>query len=175
MANAFVKLTIFILSSFLVQSVFAADLKVGDPAPVFILKTHEGKDFDLNSRKGQWTVLYFYPKAGTSGCTVQADGFRDKISALRSQGADVYGISTDTVKAQSDFHKTEKLNFTLLADADAKVVGLYGTKMPMLSLSKRWTYILDPELKIRWIQKDVDPIADAQKTAEKIPELKAVK
>lgn len=150
----------------------ASELKVGELAPLFSVKTHEGKDFDLASRKGQWTVLYFYPKAETPGCTKQACAFRDNINKIRSEGADVFGISADTVKDQAAFHENHKLNFTLLADADGKIVKLYGAKMPLLNLSKRWTFIVDPELKIRSIDKDVDPAFDSQKVADLIVKLK---
>lgn len=150
----------------------ASELKVGESAPLFNVKTHEGKDFDLASRKGQWTVLYFYPKAETPGCTKQACAFRDNINKIRSEGAEVFGISADTVKAQSAFHENHKLNFALLADADGKIVKLYGAKMPLLNMSKRWTFIVDPELKIRSIDKDVDPAFDSQKVADLIVKLK---
>lgn len=156
-------------------SAAAADLKVGDPAPLFQLKTQEGKDFDLSSRKGTWTVLYFYPKAGTPGCTKQACAFRDKIEKIRAQGADVFGVSADSVEDQAKFHKEHHLNFTLLADADGKVVNLYGSKMPLITMSKRWTFIIDPELKIREIEKDVDPVMDADKVASTLGKLKGAK
>jgi peroxiredoxin Q/BCP len=100
----------------LVSSALAVDLKSGDPAPRFTAKTHEGREFRLEDRKGQWTVLYFYPKAGTPGCTRQACAFRDGIAAIRAEGADVFGISTDTVESQAEFHEDEHLSFTLLAD-----------------------------------------------------------
>lgn len=151
----------------------AADLKVGDTAPDIKAKTHDGKDFDLQSRKGSWTVLYFYPKAETPGCTTQACAFRDSIKKIRDQGGDVFGISADDQKAQAEFHAHHKLNFTLLADGDVKIINAYGTKMPMISMSKRWTFILDPELKIRAIDKDVDPVKDAEKVAATIAALKA--
>ena len=77
----------------------ASDLKLGDPAPVLKLKTDEGASFDLNSRKGQWTVLYFYPKADTPGCTKQACAFRDNISQIRKLGAELFGVSADSVEA----------------------------------------------------------------------------
>lgn len=153
----------------------AAELKAGADAPLFSTKTHEGKAFDLASRKGKWTVLYFYPKAGTPGCTKQACAFRDNIEKIRSQGADVFGISTDTVEAQAKFHKNEKLNFTLLSDAQGDISISYGTKMPVLPMSKRWTFIIDPQLKIREIAKDVDPVLDSVRVAQKIQELKAQK
>ncbi|MDG0818022.1 peroxiredoxin [Bdellovibrio svalbardensis] len=162
----------FILSLALLFSplVRAADLKIGDSAPVFSAKTQEGKDFNLADRKGQWTVLYFYPKAGTPGCTKQACAFRDNIEKIRSQGADVFGISADSVEAQAAFHKEHRLTFTLLADPEDKVVNLYGSKMPFLKMSKRWTFLIDPSLKIRSIAKDVDPVMDSERVAKEISE-----
>jgi peroxiredoxin Q/BCP len=155
----------------------ASDLKVNDPAPTFKTQTHEGQEFDLASRKGKWTVLYFYPKADTPGCTKQACAFRDSLATIRDQGADVFGISSDSVSAQAAFHKKHRLNFTLLADAKGEVVKLYGTKMPLIpmSISKRWTFVIGPELTIRAIDKDVDPVLDSERTAALITELKAQK
>ncbi|MBC7712959.1 MAG: peroxiredoxin [Rhizobacter sp.] len=153
-------------------SAFAAtDLKVGDPAIPFKLKTQEGKEFDLNSRKGNWTVLYFFPKAETPGCTKQACSFRDNIKKIRDMKTEVYGISTNNVKDQADFAKAHALNFILLADEKAQVANDYGSKMPVLNMSKRWTFIIDPNLVIRDIAKDVDPITDAQRVATRIGEL----
>jgi peroxiredoxin Q/BCP len=149
----------------------AADVKDGDPAPLFKLQTQEGKEFDLASRKGSWTVLYFFPKAETPGCTKQACSFRDNIKKIREQKAEVYGISTNNVKDQADFAKAHNLNFILLADDKADVANLYGSKMPLLTMSKRWTFIIDPNLNIRDISKDVDPITDAQRVATRLTEL----
>lgn len=163
------KIFIVCFSFFLAYSqVKAADLKVGDPAPNFTAKTHEGKDFELNSQKGHYTVLYFYPKAGTPGCTKQACAFRDNIKKIKDLGAEVYGISADSVEDQMAFHKKHSLLFTLLADPDDKIIGAYGSKMPLLKMSKRWTFVLDQNLVIRSIQKDVDPTLDAQQVADLI-------
>ncbi len=148
------------------------ELMINSPAPTFKSKTHDGIDFDLNSRKGQWTVLYFYPKADTPGCTKQACAFRDSIKIIRDQGADVFGVSIDTVEDQAKFHKKYHLNFTLIADADGKVAGLYGTKMTDKNLSQRWTFIIDPTLNIRSIDRQVDPVKDADKVAAAITDLK---
>ncbi len=153
----------------------AADLKIGDPAPNFSAKTQENKDFDLSSQKGHYTVLYFYPKAGTPGCTKQACAFRDNIQKIKDLGAEVYGISADSVEDQKEFHKKHSLAFTLLADPDDKIINSYGAKMPLLKMSKRWTFVLDSNLVIRAIEKDVDPALDAQKVATLITELKAKK
>lgn len=149
-----------------------SDLKVGDMAPGINIKTDEGTDFDLQSRKGQWTVLYFYPKAETPGCTRQACTFRDGISQIRMLGAELFGVSSDGLEALKKFKANHNLNFTLLADPGLDAIKRYGTKMPLLSMSKRWTFIIDPDLRIRAIEKDVDPVLDAKRVAEMLKELK---
>lgn len=161
-----------LVSSFTAAQVQAAELKVSDAAPQFTIKNQDGKDFDLKSRAGQWTVLYFYPKAETPGCTKQACAFRDNIKKIRAEGAEVYGVSADTVADQAAFYKHHKLNFDLLCDPDAKVIEQYGAKMPLISMSKRWTFIIDPDLKIASIDKGVDPVIDSEKIADKIAGLK---
>jgi thioredoxin-dependent peroxiredoxin len=155
------------------RSGLASELKPGDPAPGFKLKTDSGVDFDLQMRKGQWTVLYFYPKADTPGCTKQACAFRDNISQIRKLGAEIYGVSADDVEAVKNFKKKHGLNFVLLADPKLEAINAYGTKMPVMSMSKRWTFIVDPELRIRAIEKDVDPVLDAERTAAMLKDLQA--
>ena len=151
------------------------ELKASDSAPLFKAKIQNGIDFDMSSRKGSWTVLYFYPKAGTPGCTKQACAFRDSIDKIRKQGAEVYGVSSDSVEDQAKFHKEHHLNFSLVADQDGKILDLYGTMMPSKKMSQRWTFIIDPELKIREIEKDVDPALDSEKVASLLSKLKATK
>lgn len=163
--NKFFALISILIFSF---SLNATDLNQNDSAPIFKLQTHENKLFDLESQKGKWTVLYFYPKAETPGCTKQACAFRDNLKKIRNLGAEVFGISSDNVADQAAFHKHHNLNFILLADENSVVAKLYGSKMPILSMSKRWTFIIDPELKIRSIDRDVDPVLDADKVASKI-------
>jgi len=169
------KSTLFAASIIMASSAYSADLKVGDPAPTFTGKNQSGQTFDLSQRKGQWTVLYFYPKAGTPGCTKQACAFRDSIKKIQAEGAEVYGVSSDSIEDQNKFHTEHKLGFDLIADPDDKIIELYGSKMPILSMSKRWTFIINPELKIASIDKDVDPMLDAQRVTDKIIELKKAK
>lgn len=153
----------------LAQLSHSAELNVGDDAPPFQAKLHDGSDFDLLKQKGKsWTVLYFYPKADTPGCTKQACAFRDSLDSIRKLNAQIFGVSTDSVEAQNKFHQKYNLNFPLIADEKGDIVALYGSKMPLLNVSKRWTYVIDPELKIRWIDKNVDPVQDAERVAEKI-------
>jgi len=152
----------------------AETLQVGQAAPTFQLQAQDGNQVSLAERKDKgWTVLYFYPKAGTPGCTKQACAFRDAIKTIRDQNAEVYGISTDEVKSLLSFHEKHKLTFTLLADPDAKITEAYGVKMPVVSIAKRWTFIIDPALIIRQIDNDVDPALDAQKVAESLKRLQA--
>lgn len=151
----------------------AEPLRVGQASPNFTLKAQDGKTFELASRKGQgWTVLYFFPKAGTPGCTTQACAFRDAIDIIRKQNAEVYGISTDDVADLAGFHSEHKLRFDLLSDAEGTVTNAYGVKMPLLNLSKRWTFIIDPNLIIRGIDDDVDPALDAHRVANQLEVLK---
>lgn len=151
----------------------AEPLAVGQKAPSFQLKNQEGEAVSLASRAGKgWTVLYFYPKAGTPGCTTQACAFRDTIQKIRDQNAEVYGVSTDDIAALADFHKKHRLNFPLLSDTDAAVTEAYGVKVPVMKMAKRWSFIIDPELIIRDINDDVDPALDAAIVAERLKKLK---
>ncbi len=149
-----------------------AEIKEGQDAPLFKLKNQDGKEFDLASRKGKgWTVLYFYPKADSPGCTEQACAFRDTIKRITAKNAELVGISADEQTTQKAFHEKHKLIFDLLSDADLKVIDTYGIKMPILGMAKRWTFILDPDLKVRSVEPNVDPAFDADWTAETLAEL----
>lgn len=156
----------FLVCLFFSPIIFATELKVGDKAPVFLAQVQDGTTFNLQNQVGKWTVLYFYPKADTPGCTKQACAFRDSIKKITDLGAEVYGVSVNNIKDQAAFHKKHALKFSLIADEKAEIVKLYGTKMPFLNISKRWTFVLDDQLKIRKIEKDVDPLLDAEKVAE---------
>lgn len=159
-----------------VSSPQAEELKIGQLAPDFTLQAHDNSQFSLASRHGVgWTVLYFYPKAHTPGCTAQACAFRDAIQVIRQQNAEVYGVSTDNIDSLQSFHQKHHLTFTLLADPDAQVTEAYGAKMPLVNFAKRWTFIIDPNLTIRQIDDDVDPALDAQRVAERLRALQAAK
>jgi thioredoxin-dependent peroxiredoxin len=77
----------------------------------------------------------------------------------------VYGVSADKVPALAKFHKHHKLNFDLLSDPKTEVIEAYGVKIPVLGIAKRWTFIIDPDLKIRNIDNEVDPVKDAEKVS----------
>ncbi|HEY7136728.1 MAG TPA: thioredoxin-dependent thiol peroxidase [Acidimicrobiia bacterium] len=103
-----------------------AQLKVGDKAPDFALTDQHGKRVKLKDRRGRKTVVYFYPKANTSGCTTQSCALRDAEPALRKLKADVLGISPDQPAAQLKFDEKYDLGFPLLSDADHAVAEAWG-------------------------------------------------
>jgi peroxiredoxin Q/BCP len=101
-------------------------LKIGDKAPDFCLKSEEGKDVSLKDFKGQRVLLYFYPRASTPGCTVEACEFRDLRGTFDKQNVVILGVSADPQKALAAFKAKQKLNFTLLGDPDHKMIESYG-------------------------------------------------
>ncbi len=103
-----------------------AVLKKGDTAPAFNLKDQDGKPVKLGDFKGKILLLYFYPKANTSGCTKQACSVRDARLDLNELGIAAVGISPDTPDAQEKFDGKYSLEFPLLSDPDHKVAELYG-------------------------------------------------
>jgi peroxiredoxin Q/BCP len=101
-------------------------LKEGDAAPEFKVLTDTGEEFDLSQHKNEKIVLYFYPRADTPGCTVEACEFRDTAKKFKSKGATVLGVSPDTTKDQAKFKTKFDLNFTLLADDSKDIANKYG-------------------------------------------------
>jgi thioredoxin-dependent peroxiredoxin len=101
-------------------------LKIGDKAPDIRVKTDAGEAFRLSEMKGKRVVLYFYPKADTPGCTVEACEFRDGMKALAKKGATVIGVSPDKPAAQAKFKEKYDLPFTLLADEEKAAAEAYG-------------------------------------------------
>lgn len=103
-----------------------AMLKRGDNAPAFNLMDQDGKSVSLSDFKGKKILLYFYPKANTSGCTKQACSVRDAQDDLQDRGVVSLGISPDSPEAQRRFDQKHSLAFPLLSDPDHKVAELYG-------------------------------------------------
>ncbi|EIC83010.1 thioredoxin-dependent thiol peroxidase [Serratia sp. M24T3] len=101
-------------------------LKAGDTAPQFSLPDQDGEQINLADFQGQKVLVYFYPKAMTPGCTVQACGLRDNMDQLKEAGVEVLGISTDKPEKLSKFAEKELLNFTLLSDEDHQVSHAFG-------------------------------------------------
>ena len=127
-------------------------LKVGDRAPDFVLPTQKGGEVKLSSLlRGREVVLYFYPKDNTPGCTAEAKAFKDSYEVFRQMGAEVVGISSDSVGSHADFASRCDLPFTLLSDTGGKVRKLYGVPSTMGLLPGRVTYIIDSSGVVRHI------------------------
>ena len=101
-------------------------LKAGDTAPKFTLKNHLGQTVSLASLLDSKVLVYFYPKASTPGCTVQAKGLRDSHKKLNEKDVTVVGISPDPVARLAKFVEKESLNFDLLSDEDHSVADAFG-------------------------------------------------
>lgn len=124
-------------------------LQAGDTAPQFTLLDENSNEVSLDSLKGKKVLVYFYPKAMTPGCTVQAQGLRDSKEALDDKNVVVLGISPDPVKRLPKFIEKESLNFTLLSDEDHAVADAFGVWGPKKFMGKeydgihRQTFLID--------------------------------
>ena len=124
--------------------------KTGSPAPAFTLQDNNGADVSLSDFRGKKNVLvYFYPKAMTPGCTLQAQGLRDIAAQLEGHDVVVFGISPDPVKRLAKFVERDALNFQLLSDEDHAVAGLTDTLLH-LPHQHRTTAVISPVWKIRY-------------------------
>jgi peroxiredoxin Q/BCP len=133
--------------------------KVGEEAPAIRLQDQNGSWQTLEQYRGQWVVLYFYPKDFTPGCTTQVCAFRDDITKLKQQGAQVLGVSVDDVKSHAEFAAKHHVPFPLLSDASKEVAARYGVLTSKLGFSyaRRDTFLIDPSGKIAKHYQDVDP------------------
>jgi peroxiredoxin Q/BCP len=101
-------------------------LKQGDVVPNFTSKDEQGNTISLNDYKGKKLVVFFYPKANTPGCTLEACNLRDNYKELRDAGYELLGVSADSEKKQSNFKNKFKFPFPLLADEDKTVINTFG-------------------------------------------------
>jgi len=130
----------------------AKQLCVGDVAPNFSLPSQLGGSVQLrNLLEVGEVVLYFYPKDNTPGCTAEAKAFRDSYETFKELGANVVGISSDSVDSHVDFASRCELPFTLLSDAGGAVRKLYGVPSTLGVLPGRVTYVIDSQGVIRYI------------------------
>ena len=145
----------------------------GTAAPTFKLTTNEGKEATLSDFKGQWVVLYFYPKDFTSGCTLEAHNFQRDIAKYEQAKAVILGVSTDTADSHKSFCAKEGLNFKLLADIDSKVSEQYGSIMEYegKKYSARNTFIIDPKGKIAKVFVKVNPAVHSDEVLAALAEL----
>ncbi|MGL5083544.1 MAG: peroxiredoxin [Microcoleaceae cyanobacterium] len=127
-------------------------VKVGDLAPDFNLLSQTGGSISLKNFIGQKAVvLYFYPKDDTPGCTAEACAFRDSYQVFQDAGAEIIGVSSDSVQSHQQFAAKYNLPFTLLSDTGDAVRKLYGVPSTLWIMPGRVTYVIDKDGIVRHI------------------------
>lgn len=149
-----------------------AAMDINDKAPEFTIPDQNGEEIALKAYRGKYVVLFFYPRADTPGCTIEACEFRDTYKKIQKTGAVLLGISPDTSKAQKKFEEKFSLPFPLLADADKKICNafdvivdknMYGKKVKGVA---RTTFVIGPDGRIVHVFRKVKPEGHAEEVLE---------
>jgi peroxiredoxin Q/BCP len=154
-------------------------LTPGDAAPDFSLQNQDEKDVNLNSLKGRWVVLYFYPKDNTSGCTLEAKDFSAEFPGFGELDAHILGVSPDSCGSHRGFIKKQELKLDLLSDPDHKVCAAYGAWGIKKMYGKEYegvirsTFLINPEGKIAEVWYKVKVNGHVQQVKDKLISLKA--
>jgi len=144
---------------------------VGSPAPDFSLQSQEGKKFSLKDFRGQWVVLYFYPKDMTQGCTIEAHNFQRDQDQYTAKHAAIVGVSADTIDSHQQFCTKENLTFKLLADPGKETISAYGSLAPNGAVAARNTFLIDPKGVIRKVYTKVSPNPHSEEVLKDLAEL----
>lgn len=126
-------------------------LKIGDPAPAFEALDQSGNTIRLSDYRGKKLVVFFYPKASTPGCTMEACNLRDNYDRFLSLGYDIIGVSADSAKRQMNFKMKQELPYPLLADEDKTVINAFGVWGPKKFMGReydgihRTTFVIDED------------------------------
>ncbi len=138
-------------------------MTIGQNAPTFSLLDQNSIPHTLTDYRGQWVLLYFYPKDDTPGCTKEACGFRDSFAQFKKNNAVILGVSPDSVKSHDKFQAKYALPFPLLSDSEKTVVKLYQVWAPKKFMGRefigtlRSSFLIDPTGKIAKIYEKVKP------------------
>ncbi|WP_031501091.1 peroxiredoxin [Bryobacter aggregatus] len=147
----------------LAMSLFAVDAvpqpQAGQLAPDFTLPSQDGTKVSLHDFRGKWVILYFYPKDGTTGCTIEAHNFQRDLAKYEQYGAVILGVSVDSTSSHQEFCTKQGLRFKLLADTEKSVSRQYGSLTNLLGyrISSRNTFLVNPEGRIAKVWTGVDP------------------
>jgi peroxiredoxin Q/BCP len=147
---------------------------VGQVAPGFTLPSQDGSQISLDSFRGKWVVLYFYPKDMTTGCTIEAHNFQRDQAQYDAATAVILGVSVDTPDSHKQFCTKEGLTFRLLADPDHKVVEAYGSlgHFGPFPIANRNTFLIDPAGKIARVWTKVEVQQHSAEVLAALSELK---
>lgn len=123
-------------------------LNIGDMAPDVEVETSQGEPMRLSDFHGERVVLFFYPKAFTSGCTIETRKFAQAAPELEALGARVVGVSIDSVETQKKFAQETCAEFPLVGDKKGELSKAFGVKRSLLPISRRVTFIIGPDGKV---------------------------
>ena len=153
--------------------------RVGQPAPPFRARSDDGRLIDLAELRGRWVVLYFYPRAGTPGCSVEAQRFEEALPEFGRLGAEVIGVSTDTEAQQARFRDRCGLSFPLLPDGDRAVAEAYGVWVEKSMYGRKFmgvqraTFVVDPDGRVAHVIPKVKPATHDDEVLAALGELAA--
>lgn len=153
-----------------------AALTIGAPAPSFIRPSDQGRDISLSDYKGKKVILYFYPKDNTSGCTMEAQAFRDHLAEFEALGWSVLGVSRDSVRKHCNFRDKYELNFPLLSDEDESLCNAYGVMKEKSMYGRKYmgiersTFLIDEEGNLAGEYRNVKASTHVAKLLKKLTE-----
>ncbi|MDQ6951966.1 MAG: peroxiredoxin [Mariprofundaceae bacterium] len=155
------------------------DLNVDDDVPAIVLPTWPEGELTLSAYKGEWVIVYFYPKDSTSGCTTESCEFRDALPDFTAADAKIVGVSRDSVKSHSNFTNKQSLNFPLISDVEEALCKAFDVMQLKKNYGKEYmgiersTFIINPEGKVAYIWRKVrvkEHVADVLKTLKALQE-----
>jgi peroxiredoxin Q/BCP len=152
--------------------------KPGEMAPVFCLPDQDGNEVCLAGFRGQWVVLYFYPKDNTPGCTKEACAFTERLADFKGMDAVVLGVSRDSPESHRKFAARHGLEFPLLSDPDHMVIEHYGAWQPKKMMGReflgivRSTFLIDPQGRVAAAWPKVQVWGHADEVKQKLAELR---
>jgi len=147
-------------------------VKAGDPAPDFEGPTSDGSRLGLKDFVGKKNViLYFYPKDDTPGCTKEACSFRDNLQPIRDMGAEIIGVSLDSIQSHSKFTSKYGLSFPLISDKEMRIANAYGVLKDTGTSTSRVTFIIDKSGKIAKVFPKVDVTKHTEEVVSALKEL----
>ncbi|MEQ1946963.1 MAG: peroxiredoxin [Bryobacteraceae bacterium] len=165
-------MTLVLLSA---GSLLAADTmpQIGQTAPDFSLPSQDGTKLGLKDFRGKWVVLYFYPKDGTMGCTIEARNFQRDIAKYEQHRAVIVGVSVDSTNSHQEFCAKQGLTFKLLADSEKSVSRQYGSLTNLLGykIASRNTFLINPDGKIAKVWTGVSPTKHSGEVLEALAQL----
>jgi peroxiredoxin Q/BCP len=126
-------------------------IKVGEKAPSFSVTTTTGEEVTNETFRGKILVLFFFPKAFTTGCTIESKQFRNAAPELRELGAEVVGVSADSLETQCEFAQSVRANYAMVGDEDRAVSKAFDVLWPLIGKARRVTYVIDREGIVRGV------------------------